>query len=62
MPPVSFPGNLDYDHPKDYVSEIGERWRLLAKKIQGGTVIVGISYAYNLAVDDDSLLSAMKPE
>jgi hypothetical protein len=57
MPPVSLPSGLDYGHPKNYVSGIGETWRLLAKRIQGGTVILGVSYVYNLAIDDEKLLS-----
>jgi hypothetical protein len=59
-PPVSLPSGLDYEHPKDYVSEIGETWRLLAKRIQGGTVILGISYVYNMAIDDEKLLADAK--
>jgi schlafen family protein len=56
-PPVALPSGLDYDHPKDYVSEIGETWRLLAKRVRGGTVVLGISYVYNLAIDDETLLA-----
>jgi hypothetical protein len=59
-PPVILPGSLDYEHPKDYVSEIGETWRLLAKKIQGGTVILGVSYVYNMPIDDQTLLADAK--
>lgn len=59
-PLVSVPSGLDYEHPKDYVSEIGETWRLLGKRILGGTVILGISYVYNMPIDDQTLLEDAK--
>ena len=64
FPPVMLPDGLDYDHPQLYVSEIGEPWRLFAKRIRGGsvspagTLILGISQSDNFLVDDEKLLAA----
>jgi hypothetical protein len=58
IPPLLPPSGLNYDeHPKDYVSEIGEPWRLLVRRIQGGTVILGVSCVSNPAIDDEKLLA-----
>ncbi len=40
--------NLIYNSPQTILSSIGEKWRLLGKKVDGGVVIVGISAQQNI--------------
>jgi hypothetical protein len=41
VPTLSIPSGVVYDHPFDFVSAVGEHWRLFAKKVDGGTVLLG---------------------
>jgi hypothetical protein len=56
IPQVTLPDGLDYGHPKSLISEIGEPWRLLAKKVQGGTVVLGFAYPANVNNADTMLV------
>lgn len=47
--------NLAYDSPQSIVSRIGEKWRLLSKKVDGGVVIVGIRLPENIKAADEKL-------
>ena len=46
-----------YDSPQTVVSSVGETWRLYAKKINGGSVVVGI-YSTQSLKDADQMLAA----
>lgn len=39
---VQIPNNLNFGAPETITSELGEKYRLLARKIRGGIVIVGV--------------------
>ena len=39
--PVSLPDNLIYESPTTSISDFGESWRLFARKLRGGTVVMG---------------------
>src|SRR5271169_4907030 len=41
VPTLSTPSGIVYDHPFDYISSVGEHWHLFAKKVDGGTVLLG---------------------
>jgi hypothetical protein len=70
MPAMStLPPGLIEGTPVNFSSEIGERWRLLEKKVRGGTVILGVAASNshpgqdamlkaNLSVFGDNLISA----
>lgn len=45
---VKVPTNLTFEVPEIIASEIGEKWRLLGKKVRGGVVIVGLEGASNV--------------
>lgn len=46
-----------YGSPKTVVSSIGETWRLLGRKVDGGTVVVGIPSSRNIIDADKKLLA-----
>jgi hypothetical protein len=50
------PDGLAYDHPVRVTSSLGEEWYLLAKKVKGGSVIVGES-SINSPPDIDARLT-----
>ncbi|HEY6420091.1 MAG TPA: ATP-binding protein [Candidatus Binataceae bacterium] len=53
IPPVRIPSGLIYDQPFSITSEIDERWRLFAKRVRGGLVILGVPLSdSHLDVDD----------
>src|ERR1700730_40698 len=53
LPPVSLPAGLMYDRPFNIVSKVAEPWRLIAKRVRGGSVILGVSlYDSHSDVDD----------
>jgi Putative DNA-binding domain len=52
---VTLPGELNYETPTNIMSEIGESWRILGRKIRGGVVLVGISQTNNMS-DVDGVL------
>lgn len=54
--PVSLPDNLIYETPFNFTSEIGEVWRIFAKKLKGGTVILAVGATNNNPDQTDSLL------
>jgi hypothetical protein len=55
MPPVSFGQPMLFDQPFDLVSKIGERWRLYAVRVRGGSVILGVPYSESHPDLDDRL-------
>lgn len=57
IPQVTLPDGLSYERPQTNVSEIGEPWRLFAKRVHGGTVVLGISYPDNPSVEDETLVA-----
>jgi hypothetical protein len=57
---VTSPDGLNYENPTNVVSEIGETWRILGKKIRGGVVIVGISETNNMSDVDGALQENIK--
>lgn len=59
--PVSLPDGLVYDRPFSIVSKVGEPWRLIARRVRGGSVILGVSL-YDIHSDvDDRLSSNFRP-
>jgi len=61
VPPVRVPPGLTYDQPFSVISEIGERWRLFAKRVRGGSVIVGVPLSNSHPGVDDLLRSNVQP-
>ena len=59
LPRVKFTGdeNSLYAGPVQYISPLGERWRLMAKHLTGGRVILGVSELDNFADPDAMILS-----
>ena len=55
LPPVTPPDELIYGESQTVVSEIGERWRLFRKKLEGGMVILGILDPDDVNLPDDRL-------
>ncbi len=53
---AALPEGLDYDRPQPYQSEVGEPWRLLAKKVHGGTILLGVPYPDNIQSVDIKLI------
>jgi len=54
---VTLPLETVFRAPQTYISAYGETWRLFAKKLNGGTVIVGISGPSDFADPDAKLLA-----
>jgi hypothetical protein len=57
---VTLPPDLSYNSPRTITSEIGEAWRVLAKRLTGGTVILGILQTGDILNVDRILLRDMK--
>ena len=57
---ADLPSGLSYDHPVLVKSSLGEDWHLFARKVKGGTVIVGESGYSSPADIDTRLLDAAK--
>ncbi|MFZ0680263.1 helix-turn-helix domain-containing protein [Candidatus Binatus sp.] len=55
VPAVRVPAGLIYDQPFSVVSEIGEQWRLFAKRVRGGSVILGVPLSDSHPDTDDRL-------
>jgi hypothetical protein len=60
IPRVRVPAGLIYDQPFSVISEIGERWRLFAKRVRGGMVILG-DRVFDPALSVDSQPAAPRP-
>ncbi len=61
IPPVRIPAGLIYDQPFSVISEIGEQWRLFARRVHGGLVIVGVPLSDSHPGVDDRLKSNVQP-
>jgi Putative DNA-binding domain len=61
IPPVRVPEGLIYDQPFSVISDIGERWRLFAKKVRGGSIILGVPLSDSHLGVDDLLRSSAQP-
>lgn len=53
--PVALP-NVKFDSPQTIVSEFGEPWRILARKLVGGNVVVGVRNPSSL-ISPDAMLA-----
>jgi len=57
---VALPQALNYEAPASITSEIGESWRILARRVSGGVVLLGIAQTNRLQDADSVLLANAK--
>jgi hypothetical protein len=55
--PAQMPNESLFASPQTIATPLGETWRLFAKKLQGGTVVLGSESPENLATTDTKLLA-----
>lgn len=61
VPLVSLPPGLVYDQPFNFVSNLGEPWRLFARRVRGGVVILGVALSNSHPDVDDRLRLDVQP-
>jgi hypothetical protein len=54
---VQMPQNSTYDRPRTITTETGESWRLLSRRVNGGTVVLGVVEPDDLTSVDNMLLA-----
>jgi hypothetical protein len=52
---ASLPPSAPFESPKTIISELGEAWRILARKLDGGVVVVGMPASGSLPSADQKL-------